>query len=137
MDELPMTPSLIESRMGLLPASVRQYCLPVDLVFVYYSPQFFGTKDTCANTISLTPPRDEDILETLTHSAYSMNIPVARLFTSPLQTFPDSPITVQWFVEFQSAQDCKQFADFIASSCPEWGPETGALLPASMIGFAV
>jgi hypothetical protein len=137
MDELPMTPSLIESRMALLPASVRQYCLPVDLVFVYYSPQFFGTKDTCANTISLTPPRDEDILETLTHSAYSMNIPVARLFTSPHQTFPDSPITVQWFVEFQSAQDCKQFADFIASSCPEWGPETGALLPASMLGFAV
>ena len=136
LEEVPC--SLLESRMNLLPASVRQYCLPVDLVFVYYSAQFFSGREP--NTVSITPPpqcSETDILEAITHSAYNLAISVARLFTSPHQTFPDSPIGVQWFVEFQSAQDGKRFAEFVASSCPEWGPETGALLPASMLGFAV
>jgi hypothetical protein len=136
VEDEPVVCSLLESRMNLLPAPVRQYCLPVDLVFVYYSAHFFSGRE--ANTVSMTPPGgDTDILQKITHAAYDLSLAVARLFTSPHQLFPDSPISVQWFVEFQSAQDAKVFSDFIASSCPEWGPETGALLPASMLGFAV
>ncbi len=134
IEDIPSpAPTLLESRMALLPVSVRHYCLPVDLVFVYYSAQFFAGRETTANTVSLTPPSDADILDDIMRTGCA----VSRLYTSPHQTFPDSPITVQWFVEFNTAQDCKQFAELIASTCPEWGPETGALLPASMLGFAV
>ena len=129
------SPSLFESRMALLPVCVRQFCLPVDLVFVYYSVQFFSTSNYEANTVSLTPSAggEDYILDTVTRASSN----VKRIFTSPHQTFPDSPISVQWFVEFQSAQDSKKFSEFVSSACPEWGPETGALLPASVLGFAV
>ena len=131
--------SLFDSRMGLLPVGVRQYCLPVELVFVYYSEQFF--KDRHATTVSLIPQaasgEDEDILEAITLAAFNMSAVISRLFTSPHQTFPDSPVSVQWFVEFETEKDSRRFNDWVVAASPEWGPECGALLPASMLGFAV
>ena len=131
------TCSLLESRLSLLPADAKRYCLPVELVFVYYSEQFFTSHQ--ATTVSVIPvgAETEDVIDWITGTAFNSSLVISRIFTSPHQAVAAAPITVQWFVDFASVRDAQRFAEFVVSACPEWGPETGGLLPASMLGFAV
>ena len=136
--------SVLESRMNLLPAFVRQYCLPIELVFVYYSEQFFVSRliDVgYAKTLALIPPsieKDEEaFLNLITMAAFNNNCAVSRVYVSPVEDANSTRISVQWFIEFSGVMDCHKFASWVGSSHPEWVPEVGALLPASMLGFAV
>lgn len=137
----PTTCALLESRMNLLPMAVRQFCLPVQLVFVYFSEQFFATLPNRqqATTVSLIPPpgREETVKIAINLAVHSLSLSIHRLFTSPHQIAIDSPVSVQWFVDFDSVTDALRFTKHVSCSHPDWGPETGALLPASLLGFAV
>jgi hypothetical protein len=137
---LPETCSLLQARINLLPPLVRQYCLPVQLVFVYYSEEFFKTlPDHDPTTVSVIPPpgAEEEVKRAIASIAFKLSLSVNRLFTSPHQTSSESIVAVQWFVDFASVDDAHRFTQHVSSSHPGWGPETGALLPASLLGFAV
>jgi len=135
--------SVLESRMNLLPFFVRQYCLPIELIFVYYSEEYFSSSPMInvgmARTVSMVPPSidEEAFLNAITMAAFNRNCVISRIFVSPHQEAATIRVSVQWFIELGSVMDCHKFATWVGTTHPEWVPEIGALLPASMLGFAV
>ena len=129
-------PKVENARMALLPANIRSYCLPMDIVFVYYSAEYFRShavlRDTKPVTVSLITKAGEECMHAIHTAAFNNSCAIVRLFASPNQGG-----SVQWFAEFHSIEHCEKFFLWTQSNRPEWTPETGALLGASLLGFAV
>lgn len=115
--------------MSLLPDNLKGYCLPAELVFVYYSEHYFNST-ALPTTISFIPPVDPS--SDISNGAYQAGATVSRVFVTPVL-----PAAVQWFVELDSLDSTSKLINWISLNHPEWQPEIGALLPASILGFSI
>jgi hypothetical protein len=110
---------------------------------VYYSEEFFTNSPLVgyARTVSMLPPTiesdEEAFLNAITMAAFNHNCAISRIYVSPHQEAATTRVSVQWFIELSTVMDCHKFATWVGTTHPEWVPEIGALLPASMLGFAV